>query len=160
MNVEANFFLLSKSAIGFFLPWLMFAMASPTPCSSLLHSSTIVCIGWYLSIKWNLLMSWDLSYVLILMSIVSLSILDVKQWVALSTSNNMMLLFIHKNSYIHFLNHGIFKALLFYLIGKLYSFDLRLLRGTIGKYKEIYKAILLLSLPLPNIMLLNSKELL
>ena len=140
-------------------------MKSPTSASALLHSFTIVCIPWLLFLKWH----WSLNlnilfYFLIFFSLFSFSLYDFKQWLALSTSNNISLLFLNKSSisFIHFLNHGLFKSFLFVFAGFLFhslsSFDYRFLSGSFFHNPLFFKILLFLLTPFPFSFLANSKE--
>lgn len=54
-NSYLYFFILSIKSVQFLgILWLLSAMSTPTPVSALLHSSSMVCVGWYLTYKLNI----------------------------------------------------------------------------------------------------------
>nr|UKQ56150.1 NADH dehydrogenase subunit 5 [Gyrodactylus sp. FZ-2021] len=131
-----SFLLMSKSAIFPLSSWLLEAMRAPTPVSSLVHSSTLVAAGvWLFSRYYNIFENnncMDLIFFLSLITVIYSGISayfysDSKKIIALSTCNNISWCFI----YIYFgcvylgliqlLCHGIFKCLLFCLIGDFLS---------------------------------------
>ena len=157
--------LIIKSVQFFSFPWLLNAMVSPTPVSSLLHSATMVCSGIYICIKYNYKISVVLfSIYLIISLLIGLGLKDIKKIIAISTSNNINLLFINlkKFSYIHMLNHGLIKSLIFLLSGFIIhnnlNQDIRKMRGYIYKEPLLLKLFLFLFIPLPYIFIFNSKE--
>nr|YP_009136543.1 NADH dehydrogenase subunit 5 [Gnathostomula armata]AKD00018.1 NADH dehydrogenase subunit 5 [Gnathostomula armata] len=121
---------LSKSAQFPFMDWLPKAMAAPTPISALVHSSTLVTAGIFLSIK-MMSKSMLLLKVILVISIVtllfsSLSALvesDLKKLIALSTLSQLSLMGVTMSiyyinlSYYHMILHAFFKACLFCIIG-------------------------------------------
>lgn len=159
-------FLIIKSVQLFSFPWLLNAMVSPTPVSSLLHSTTIVCTGIYIIYKFNYNLSSLYLYLLILYSLFSLfiglTIKDIKKIIAISTSNNINIMFIKKNSYIHMLNHGLLKSLIFiysgFIIHNSFNQDIRKLRGYLYIEPLFLKLFIMLFIPLPYLFLYNSKE--
>lgn len=115
---------ITKSAQIFFNGWLNSAMAGPTPVSSLLHSSTMVTIGVYILIKYNIISS-NYSFIglltIIFISFIGLYTNDIKSIIAYSTCSQLGYLtysqLIGINNYNHLLIHGFFKALLFISCG-------------------------------------------
>src|SRR3982750_473962 len=95
-------------------------MAGPTPVSSLLHSSTMVTIGAYILIKYNII---NINYSIIgLLTIIFVSFIglytnDIKSIIAYSTCSQLGYLIYSQligiNNDNHLLIHGFFKALLF-----------------------------------------------
>jgi NADH:ubiquinone oxidoreductase subunit 5 (subunit L)/multisubunit Na+/H+ antiporter MnhA subunit len=140
-------------------------MVSPTPVSSLLHSATMVCSGIYISYKYNINRPIEFFTLYLFLSLfIGLGLKDIKKIIAISTSNNINLMIINKNtySYIHMLNHGLIKSLIFILSGfiihNLYNQDIRKMKGYLYKEPILLKLFLLLFIPLPYIYIFNSKE--
>ena len=160
-NSYLYYFILSIKSVQFLgILWLLSAMSTPTPVSALLHSSSMVCVGWYITYKLNITIpNYFLIYFLVL-SLFIISFYDIKKLLAISTSLNLFLMFISKNyiGWIHMINHGLFKSLLFLLSGYILHFnsDLRLL--SIFLHPFLFKLFLLLFIPLPFILLSLSKD--
>nr|ATI10802.1 NADH dehydrogenase subunit 5 [Calvisia medogensis] len=123
---------MTKSAQIPFSPWLPFAMAAPTPVSSLVHSSTLVTAGIYLLIRFNpLYVNSCLSTFLLLISLLTMFMAglcanfeyDLKKIVALSTLSQLGLMMSILScgytylAFFHMLTHALFKALLFMCSG-------------------------------------------
>lgn len=162
-NIYLYLFLYIKSVQFIGIPWLLNAMVTPTPVSSLLHSGTMVCSGIYLAIKYNI----EIKYIeiwIIIVVVLFFMLKDIKQIIALSTSYNISLMFnnIGKLGYIHLINHGLYKSILFMLSSSvIHSFslqDIRKLQGItyiLPMYNIIFIYIFNI---LPEIMINISKE--
>lgn len=124
--------ILTKRAQYPFSTWLPLAIAAPTPISALVHSSTLVAAGIYLFI--DNLSFWSFSTILILIFVLAgltlpLSVVytiaetDIKKIVALSTLNQLRIIFLVCRlggaflSFAHLISHAIFKSLLFFNVG-------------------------------------------
>uniref|UniRef100_A0AAU6PC10 NADH-ubiquinone oxidoreductase chain 5 n=1 Tax=Funkikonia zheana TaxID=3133676 RepID=A0AAU6PC10_9HEMI len=118
----------TKSAQMPFYSWLPEAMSAPTPISALVHSSTLVTAGIYLSIRF--INSINKSYLLMLTMLTTLmsSIcanyeFDLKKIIALSTLSQLgmmmssILLGMKNMSFMHLITHATFKSLLFMCAG-------------------------------------------
>ena len=139
---------ITKRAIYPFSPWLPLAMAAPTPISALVHSSTLVTAGLYLSMRFSFMFY---SYPLIISFFLVLSVftsfyaglnsvfeVDIKKLIALSTLSHLGfigmafsrgLLYL---SFFHLLVHALFKSVLFMSMGDImtnlfHSQDIRFL---------------------------------
>nr|WRK67387.1 NADH dehydrogenase subunit 5 [Pentidionis agamae] len=127
-----SFFLLvsflTKSAQFPFSAWLPAAMSAPTPISSLVHSSTLVTAGIYLSIRFSFLfINSFISFFLMVISLLTLMLggalanfeMDFKSIVAMSTLSQLGLLFFLISigslsmCFFHMISHAFFKSLLF-----------------------------------------------
>nr|BAG24183.1 NADH dehydrogenase subunit 5 [Ascoschoengastia sp. TATW-1] len=119
---------LTKSAQFPFSSWLPAAMAAPTPISALVHSSTLVTAGIYLSIRFNFLFSHlKILTMLMTLSLITMMLggilanteMDFKKIVAMSTLSQLGLLFFLislgfiKMAFFHMISHAFFKSLLF-----------------------------------------------
>nr|YP_010735484.1 NADH dehydrogenase subunit 5 [Ambigolimax valentianus]WEI33075.1 NADH dehydrogenase subunit 5 [Ambigolimax valentianus] len=145
---------LTKSAQYPFSPWLPAAMAAPTPVSALVHSSTLVTAGVYLTIRlsFNVPLSYEISTLLCFCGSVTCLLggaaaiweMDIKKMIALSTLSQLgvMMFSLGMNfpmmALFHLYTHAMFKALLFLVAGVILmmSFgvqDLRLLGGILYK---------------------------
>nr|YP_009527925.1 NADH dehydrogenase subunit 5 [Laqueus japonicus]AYI69524.1 NADH dehydrogenase subunit 5 [Laqueus japonicus] len=125
----------TKSAQIPFSSWLPAAMAAPTPISALVHSSTLVTAGVYLSIRfhgmlfssafvWGVVLFLGVSTTLMASS-VALVESDLKKVVALSTLSQLGLMFCSlvlmspEICLFHLIMHSLFKALLFLAVGNI-----------------------------------------
>nr|YP_011018280.1 NADH dehydrogenase subunit 5 [Parachordodes pustulosus]WQH58896.1 NADH dehydrogenase subunit 5 [Parachordodes pustulosus] len=135
--------------------WLLAAMAAPTPISSLVHSSTLVCSGVILFMKLNeLSMNWNWSALFLpvlsfsLAAIAAIFEKDLKKIIALSTLNQMSLLFISSFSSLtstlsYMLSHAFFKSAMFMSSGFIFhsikdSQDLRFSFSSSKFNKELF----------------------
>nr|YP_009251075.1 NADH dehydrogenase subunit 5 [Gyrodactylus kobayashii]AMZ79737.1 NADH dehydrogenase subunit 5 [Gyrodactylus kobayashii] len=131
-SIFIMFLLISKSAVFPLTSWLLEAMRAPTPVSSLVHSSTLVAAGIVLICRYeSLLVGGYYSYLFYSLCIFTVIISatcaffysDTKKIIALSTCNNISWCYIYLyNSMwelciIQLVCHGIFKCILFCLIG-------------------------------------------
>ena len=124
---------ITKSAIYPFSPWLPLAIAAPTPISALVHSSTLVTAGLYLSMRFSFLLyssSTLISFFLIVSVFTSFYAglnaifeTDIKKLIALSTLSHLGfigmafscgLLYL---SFFHLIIHALFKSVLFISMG-------------------------------------------
>nr|ASN65957.1 NADH dehydrogenase subunit 5 [Odontocheila batesii] len=122
---------MTKSAQIPFSSWLPAAMAAPTPVSALVHSSTLVTAGVYLLIRFNMILSGELSMFLLLVASLTMFMaglganfeFDLKKIIALSTLSQLGLMMSilsmgsYKLAFFHLLTHALFKALLFMCAG-------------------------------------------
>nr|YP_010564471.1 NADH dehydrogenase subunit 5 [Pisidia serratifrons]UZA47087.1 NADH dehydrogenase subunit 5 [Pisidia serratifrons] len=122
---------MTKSAQIPFSAWLPAAMAAPTPVSALVHSSTLVTAGVYLMIRFNLALSTNLKFFLLLISCLTMFMsglganfeYDLKKIIALSTLSQLgvmlsvLSLGMSSLAFFHLLTHALFKALLFMCAG-------------------------------------------
>lgn len=142
-NWVTPFFLLIaawvKSAQFGASPWLLCAMAGPTPVSALLHSATLVTAGVVLLLKCKDKWIYNESIVLfifvlgvvtaLLSSIAAVFFLDIKRMIAYSTCTHIGIIFMSLGlaaynkdqqfnaSIFHLFTHGWNKSLLFLLCG-------------------------------------------
>ena len=126
---------ITKSAQIPFSAWLPAAIAAPTPVSSLVHSSTLVTAGVYLTVRFQAPLrarSFRLALLLfigtvtmVIAGISALSEIDIKKIVALSTLRQLGLIIRAMGcnnwviGYFHLLTHAYVKALLFMSVGNL-----------------------------------------
>nr|YP_009503517.1 NADH dehydrogenase subunit 5 [Abroscelis anchoralis]AWX64125.1 NADH dehydrogenase subunit 5 [Abroscelis anchoralis] len=122
---------MTKSAQIPFSSWLPAAMAAPTPVSALVHSSTLVTAGVYLLIRFNMIISGELSMFLLLIASLTMFMaglganfeFDLKKIIALSTLSQLGLMMsilslgYYNLAFFHLLTHALFKALLFMCAG-------------------------------------------
>uniref|UniRef100_A0AAU7AN48 NADH:ubiquinone reductase (H(+)-translocating) n=1 Tax=Gyrodactylus pseudorasborae TaxID=3032919 RepID=A0AAU7AN48_9PLAT len=126
------FLIISKSAVFPLTSWLLEAMRAPTPVSSLVHSSTLVAAGVVLICRYEFyLINGSYSYILLILCIFTTLLSasaaffysDTKKIIALSTCNNISWCYIYlymgmiELCLLQLVCHGIFKCILFCLIG-------------------------------------------
>lgn len=113
-----------------FSSWLPFAIAAPTPVSSLVHSSTLVTAGVYVLLRFNFLF-FDVFYYISFFSLITMFVsgfcsaieLDFKKVVAISTLSQLgFMIFTFSLGYgvfcfIHIIFHAFFKSILFLSTG-------------------------------------------
>nr|ALS46250.1 NADH dehydrogenase subunit 5 [Glycera unicornis] len=142
---------MTKSAQMPFSSWLPAAMAAPTPVSALVHSSTLVTAGVFLTIRFYPMLSKFFLFNTSLLMISTLTMFmagmsalvetDLKKIIALSTLSQLgvMMASISLNlpnlAFFHLITHAMFKALLFICAGSLihlhhHSQDLRSMGNT------------------------------
>lgn len=126
---------ISKSAQFLFSMWLPDAMEGPTPVSALIHSSTMVAAGYILLLKYSLIFqaSWyNLLLILLiglitnlLATFITLTTTDIKNTLANSTTAQISYMFFLFGygypifSFLQFISHAFYKALLFMGFGGL-----------------------------------------
>lgn len=141
-------FLLSKSAIFPFHSWLIWAMAGPTPVSSLLHSATLVTTSYVILTNFFYFytnffsFSFFLTYVMfniIFGSLFSIFSFDVKKLIAYSTMSQISLIIVFffyspDLSFLYFTSHGFVKSSIFMCVGFVFHFyvgqDIRSVYGS------------------------------
>nr|YP_010849313.1 NADH dehydrogenase subunit 5 [Krisna quadrimaculosus]WGG89453.1 NADH dehydrogenase subunit 5 [Krisna quadrimaculosus] len=118
-----------------FSSWLPSAMSAPTPISSLVHSSTLVTAGVYLIIRFSLSICL-INYFFIYISLITMFMssfcaffeFDLSKIIALSTLSQLGLMMftlfmgLPLLSFVHLLNHAMFKSLLFLCSGVIIYF--------------------------------------
>ena len=128
----------SKSAMLPLSSWLNNAMAAPTPVSSLLHSSTMVIAGVYLSLLMQpiITLSVDSFVIVVIILLVvpiysliwsvfkAISLSDIKSAIAFSTISQISYMFLafYCSSILvlfHIIIHAVFKSILFLISGSL-----------------------------------------
>ena len=118
-----------------FSRWLPAAMAAPTPVSALVHSSTLVTAGVFLTIRFFPFLNTLPSFSSILFFTSSLTIFmagmsaltecDIKKIIALSTLRQLGVIILSlslgfpKLAFFHLITHALFKALLFICAGSI-----------------------------------------
>jgi len=137
-------------------------MAAPTPVSALVHSSTLVTAGIYLLIRFEVFVFLaGFSIYLVIVGIMTLLVArfsacvewDSKKIIAFSTLRQLGLMLFSFGKglsalcFFHLINHAIFKALMFIVIGyfilkKFHFQDLRFLKN-ISKENSLFLIILL-----------------
>lgn len=158
-----------KGAQFFFHVWLPDAMEAPTPASALIHSSTLVIMGIYIIIRFNILFEFSLwtNYFLILIggltiaygSVVACFQTDIKKLVAYSTISQMGYLICgcgfcaYNETIIYLIMHACNKAFLFIIVGYVVHFfnsntDLRQMSHLYIYSFDISSLFLLISLNL------------
>nr|UFQ88364.1 NADH dehydrogenase subunit 5 [Caulobothrium sp. LRP 10376] len=130
------FFIIFTKSAGFpFISWLLEAMRAPTPVSSLVHSSTLVAAGVWFSMRYDIFIYFNDSWVFSLLLLLTIFItgvccfffLDLKKIVALSTCNNISWCLVYLLfgdvvlSLFQLVSHGVSKCLLFMLVGDVMS---------------------------------------
>lgn len=139
---------ITKRAIFPFSPWLPLAMAAPTPISALVHSSTLVTAGLYLSIRFSFLFYSNNSLIVFFLAVSIFTSFyaginaifetDIKKLIALSTLSHLGFIGLAFScgllylSFFHLLVHALFKSVLFIAIGDIitnlfHSQDIRFL---------------------------------
>lgn len=155
----------AKSAQAIFFVWLINSMCSPTPTSSLLHSSTMVLAGVYLFIRIAPVLDYApftklfIMYVgaasMVFGSIFSLFQMDIKKIIAFSTMSQIGFMLIavsvslYSFAFFHLVCHGFVKNLMFLVAGFLIHSlsgiqDLRYY-GSLGKLFPLASSALLVS---------------
>lgn len=158
-----------KAAQFGFHVWLPDAMNAPTPASSLIHSSTLVIMGIYLIIRFNLVFEFTPStnYFLIILgslticigSLIAVFQTDIKKLVAYSTISQMGYLVsgcgfcAYEETIIYLIMHAVNKAFLFIIVGYVVHFynsntDMRMMGNLIVFAPDIAVYFLKLSLNL------------
>lgn len=153
-----------KAAQFFFHVWLPDAMEAPTPASALIHSSTLVIMGIYLIIRFNVLFEFSylgnttlsvLGGLTIAVGAISASFQnDIKKLVAYSTVSQMGYLFCgcgfmaYKEVIFYLAVHAMNKAFLFIMVGYVVHFftgntDLRFM-GRLYTYSFDLTALLII----------------
>nr|YP_009051515.1 NADH dehydrogenase subunit 5 [Tetranychus malaysiensis]AIH15676.1 NADH dehydrogenase subunit 5 [Tetranychus malaysiensis] len=124
--------MLTKSAQFPFMAWLPMAMSAPTPISAMVHSSTLVTAGLFITFRLmnNFFMKMNLNFFmnLCMMSMfvsgmMALMEKDMKKMIALSTLSQISLIFFFLlnnfkvMAFIYMCNHALFKSLMFINMG-------------------------------------------
>jgi len=161
-----------KAAQFSFHVWLPDAMEAPTPASALIHSSTLVIMGIYLIIRFNII--FEFSYVgnVLLMVLGGLTVAlgaisasfqnDIKKLVAYSTVSQMGYLFCgcgflaYKEVLFYLAVHAMNKAFLFIMVGYIVHFfngntDLRFMGSLYAYSIDIVFLLLIVSLNLTGL---------
>lgn len=124
-----------KSAqIGFHF-WLPDSMEAPLPASALIHSATLVAVGIYMVLKFNVFLHTYIylykitiiifSFTYVFGAIVSAAQTDIKKLLAYSTISNCGLMFLaatlgtYENALLFFTIHGYWKSFSFLLAGQI-----------------------------------------
>ena len=124
---------ITKSAQIPFSRWLPAAIAAPTPVSALVHSSTLVTAGVFLTIRFYPFLHSHIHFNKVILLIAVLTILmaglsattehDIKKIIALSTLSQLGLIMTRiglncpQLAFFHIVTHALFKALLFICAG-------------------------------------------
>lgn len=127
-----------KAAQFLFHVWLPDAMEAPTPASALIHSSTLVIMGIYLIVRFNILYEFALTANYFIATLGGLTIAsgaiaasfqnDIKKLVAYSTVSQMGYLFCgcgflaYSEVIFYLIVHALNKAFLFILVGYMVHF--------------------------------------
>jgi len=149
---------ITKSAQIPFRAWLPAAIAAPTPVSALVHSSTLVTAGVFLSIRFNevIFRNWIVRNIIFLLASLTtllagacaLKEFDIKKIIALSTLSNLGIIIrrcrlgYRELAFFHLVVHALFKALLFISAGYLidschHSQDLRFIGDIYSRFPLI-----------------------
>nr|UTT72508.1 NADH dehydrogenase subunit 5 [Fulicoffula longipila] len=122
----------SKSAQIPFSAWLPKAMAAPTPVSALVHSSTLVTAGVFLTIRFfpsfssglqSFFVKWISCFTVMMAALGALFEWDLKKIIAFSTLSHIGFMFMYLSidlincALFHMSMHAIFKSLLFMCAG-------------------------------------------
>lgn len=141
LNLISLFIWLSGSIKGaqfLFHTWLPDAMEAPTPASALIHSSTLVIMGIYLILRFNLIFEFSIitNFIMAFWGSLTLSFAsvsafiqnDIKKLVAFSTISQMGYLFCglgfncFLEVFFYLIIHALNKAFLFILVGYIVHF--------------------------------------
>ena len=121
-----------------FSSWLPFAIAAPTPISSLVHSSTLVTAGVFLLLRLRDLINEDSLYIVYVRGLVTILVsglrgifeVDLKKVIALSTLSQLGLIIIvlgggyKELAFFHLVIHALFKSRIFMGIGcKIHEYE-------------------------------------
>ena len=165
---------ITKRAIFPFSSWLPIAIAAPTPISALVHSSTLVTAGLYLSMRFSFLFYSSLTIINLFLilsvftsfyaGINSIFETDMKKLIALSTLSHLGFIGLAFScgllylSFFHLLVHALFKSSLFIAIGDIitnlfHSQDIRFLSSGViftpaSFYTMIVRLLNLLGMPI------------
>uniref|UniRef100_A0AAU6PBZ8 NADH-ubiquinone oxidoreductase chain 5 n=1 Tax=Tituria planata TaxID=3133672 RepID=A0AAU6PBZ8_9HEMI len=118
----------TKSAQMPFYSWLPEAMSAPTPISALVHSSTLVTAGVYLTIRFMNKINSNYLLLLSMLTMIMASLcanyeFDLKKIIALSTLSQLGMMMsstflgMKELSFMHLITHATFKSLLFMCAG-------------------------------------------
>jgi NADH-quinone oxidoreductase subunit L len=175
INLLSIFLLIAsavKAAQFFFHVWLPDAMEAPTPASALIHSSTLVIMGIYLIIRFNILFEFSPLANTVLALFGSLTIAfgavtatfqnDIKKLVAYSTISQMGYLFCgcgfmcYTEVLLYLAVHALNKAFLFILVGYIVHFfigntNLRFMGSLYTYTTDLYIVMIFISLNLTGL---------
>ena len=175
LNLLGSFLVIGgavKAAQFFFHVWLPDAMEAPTPASALIHSSTLVIMGIYLVIRFNIIFEFSYLGNLILAVLGSTTVAvgavsasfqnDIKKLVAYSTVSQMGYLFsgcgflAYKEVVFYLAIHALNKAFLFMLVGYIVHFfsgntDLRFMGRLYTQGTDLVLLLLVVSLNLTGL---------
>lgn len=147
-------------------------MEAPTPASALIHSSTLVIMGIYLIIRFNIVFEFSFLGNVFLMLIGGLTVAlgalsavfqnDIKKLVAYSTVSQMGYLFCgcgfmaYREVLFYLAIHALNKAFLFILVGYIVHFfngntDLRFMGSLFSHSKEVVFCLLIVSFNLTGL---------
>lgn len=161
-----------KAAQFMFHVWLPDAMEAPTPASALIHSSTLVIMGIYLVVRFNILFEFAYSANFFMAILGALTIAvgaisasfqnDIKKLVAYSTVSQMGYLFCgcgfmcYNEVMFYLALHALNKAFLFILVGYIVHFfagntDLRFMGSLYTSAFEFVFILIVISLNLTGL---------
>lgn len=161
-----------KAAQFLFHVWLPDAMEAPTPASALIHSSTLVIMGIYLVVRFNILFEFAYSANFFMAVLGALTIAvgaisasfqnDIKKLVAYSTVSQMGYLFCgcgfmcYNEVMFYLALHALNKAFLFILVGYIVHFfagntDLRFMGALYTSAFEFVFILIVISLNLTGL---------